>query len=154
MSGELVILLAEDDPGHARLVQRNLRRAGVGNEIRHFPDGQAVLDFLEGLPEGGLPEQQGPYLLLLDIRMPKVDGVEVLRRLKSSPRLRRIPVIMLTTTDDPREVATCHELGCSHYISKPVEYERFVHVVKQLGGFLLLLRVPALDDETLALEDA
>ena len=143
----MIILLAEDDPGHARLVQRNLRRAGVGNEVLHFGDGQALLDFLQGAAEGPTCAADVPYLLLLDIRMPKVDGVEVLRRLKADDKLRRMPVIMLTTTDDPREVALCHDLGCSHYITKPVQYERFVHVVEQLGGFLLLVRVPPLQGE-------
>lgn len=82
------------------------------------------------------------YLLLLDIRMPKVSGEEVLRRIREHPRLRVIPVIILTTTDDPREIRRCHELGCNEYITKPVEYDQFVAVIQRLGFFLQIVRVP------------
>jgi CheY-like chemotaxis protein len=88
------------------------------------------------------------YLLLLDIKMPKVDGVEVLRQIKSDPELRKIPVIMLTTTDDPREVDRCHTLGCSSYIAKPVDYDKFVMAIRQLGLFLAIVEVPRIDGET------
>jgi CheY-like chemotaxis protein len=86
-------------------------------------------------------------LLLLDIRMPKVDGVEVLRQLKEDPLLRKIPVIMLTTTDDPREVERCHLLGCSNYIVKPVDYESYASAVNNLGHFILLVKVPNLMED-------
>src|SRR5437660_6488621 len=101
---ELVILLAEDDEGHAYLVQQNLRDAGLANRIVHVKDGQEALDFIRcvGAYQGRVPN--GPLLLLLDINMPRVDGVEVLRQLKADPRTEKLPVIMLTTTDDPREV--------------------------------------------------
>src|SRR5262249_56369359 len=114
MTKEVVILIADDDAGHARLIERNLQRAGLHNPIVRFENGQDILDFLFG--RGSKPHRQPdiPYLLLLDIRMPKVDGMEVLRQIKANDQLRRLPVIMLTTTDDPREVARCHELGCSN----------------------------------------
>jgi CheY-like chemotaxis protein len=83
------------------------------------------------------------YLVLLDIRMPKVDGVEVLRRIKADPELRRLPVIMLTTTDDAREVSRCHELGCSVYLQKPVDYEKFAEAMRRLGLFIMLMQVPS-----------
>src|SRR5579862_924239 len=104
MTQEVVILVAEDDEGHARLIQKNLSRAGLHNPIQRFANGQEALDFL--FRRGPGPHRGGDtsYLLLLDIRMPKVDGVEVLRQIKSDPELRKMPVIMLTTTDDPREV--------------------------------------------------
>jgi CheY-like chemotaxis protein len=135
------IVIAEDDDGHALLIERNLRRAGIGNELVRCADGQEVLDFFIGNGEPGR-EPDTPYLLLLDIRMPKVDGIDVLKRLKSDAELRKVPVIMLSTMDDPREVDRCHELGCSHYITKPVEYGEFVRILRQLGLFLVVVRVP------------
>jgi len=141
MKHDMVILVAEDDAGHARLIEKNLRRAGLHNRIERFEDGGEVLDFL--LRRGERKRESGTrYLLLLDIRMPKVDGVEVLRQLKADPELRKMPVIMLTTTDDPREVERCHEIGCSHYIVKPVDYDGFAHAISQLGVFVTLVKVP------------
>ncbi len=148
LTEHLVILMAEDDQGHATLVQRNLRRAGIANEIVHVKDGQEALDYVrcEGAHAGRHPN--GPLLLLLDINMPKVDGVEVLRRVKADEHTARIPVIMLTTTDDPREVQRCYDLGCSVYITKPVAYEAFVEAVRRLGLFLSIVRVPREDERT------
>ncbi len=147
MQKEVVILVAEDDEGHAGLIRKNLTRSGIVNELLHFKDGQEILDFL--LQKGdGLQRQIGvSYVLLLDIRMPKLDGVEVLKRLKSDPELRKIPVIMITTTDDPGEIEHCHALGCSSYITKPVGYEDFVNAIRQLGLFLSLVQVPKINGE-------
>jgi CheY-like chemotaxis protein len=142
MVDEVIILIVEDDDGHARLAERNLRRAGIKNEIARFKDGQEIIDFLFCKGEARQREDRAAYLLLLDIRIPKIDGVEVLRRVKQDSELRKIPVIMLTTMDDPREVAACHDLGCSHYIVKPVEYDRFSEVLGQLGLFLKIVQVP------------
>lgn len=140
------ILIVDDDEGHAILVQQNLESAGLSNEIEHFRDGQAVLDFFFGT-DGRPPRHTGEvFLVLLDIRMPKVDGIQVLRRLKADPELRKIPIIMLTTTDDEREVERCHALGCSVYIQKPVEYERFAEAIRRLGMFVTLLLVPAVNE--------
>ena len=144
MKHDMVILVAEDDAGHARLIEKNLRRAGLNNRIERFEDGEQVLDFL--LRRGDRKRvSDTPYLLLLDIRMPKVDGVEVLRQLKADPELRKMPVIMLTTTDDPREVERCHEIGCSHYIVKPVDYDGFAHAISQLGLFVTLVQIPEIN---------
>ncbi len=142
---EVIILVADDDAGHARLIEKNLARAGLHNPLQRFEDGQQVLDFLFRRGKGPKRGHDVPYLLLLDIRMPKVDGVEVLRQLKADAELRKIPVIMLTTTDDPREVIHCHELGCSHYIVKPVDYEKFSETIKQIGLFFSLVEVPAIN---------
>lgn len=140
---EVTILIAEDDDGHAELIIDNLREAGLNNEIVRFRDGQEVLDFLTGPPDTLATRQSGiAYLLLLDIRMPRVDGVEVLRRVKADPELHKLPVIMLTTTDDPREVKNCYELGCSCYITKPVDYDRFSEMLNRLGLFLMVVQVP------------
>ncbi len=134
------ILIVEDDEGHAILIRENLEAAGVKYPILHFRDGQAILDFLF---KPRLPSHQS-FLILLDIRMPKVDGIEVLRRLKADPELRKLPVIMLTTTDDSREVERCHQLGCSVYMQKPIDYDRFTEAIRRLGLFLPLMVVPPL----------
>ncbi len=136
------IVIVEDDEGHAILVRQNLEAAGLNNEFLHFRDGQAALDFFF---KGGKPAAAlGPhsYLILLDIRMPKVDGIEVLRRIKSDPELHKLPVIMLTTTDDAREVERCHQLGCNVYIQKPVDYDKFTEAIRRLGLFLSVVRLP------------
>ncbi len=141
----VIILMAEDDDGHAELVQGNLRDAGVLNEIRRFRDGAETLDFFFGETSGHVEYRvRQSYLLLLDIRMPKVDGVQVLERLKGAPHLRDLPVIMLTTTDDPREVKHCYELGCNSYIAKPVAYPAFNEALHRLGLFIMIIQVPSL----------
>jgi CheY-like chemotaxis protein len=144
MTKEVVILIAEDDDGHARLIEKNLSRAGLHNPIERFINGQEILDFLLRRGPGRHRSADAAYLLLLDIRMPQVDGVEVLRQVKENPDLRKMPVIMLTTTDDPREVERCHALGCSTYIVKPVIYERFAEAINRMGLFISLVQVPQL----------
>ena len=137
----LTILLAEDDEGHAELIRLNLERARVIDEIVHVPDGQEALDYIRR--EGSYADRrQGPLIAILDIKMPVLDGVETLRQLKADARTAMIPVIMLTTTDDPREVEHCYQLGCNIYITKPVEYERFCEVLRELGMFLQFVAVP------------
>jgi CheY-like chemotaxis protein len=138
----ILIVLAEDDDGHATLVERNLSRVGVANTLLRLRDGQEALDFLQG--QNGRPARDSsqPVLLLLDIKMPRVDGIEVLRQLKADPKTTLIPVIMLTTTDDPREIKRCYELGCSVYITKPVDYQSFVEAINRLGLFLQVVRIP------------
>jgi CheY-like chemotaxis protein len=145
MPHEVVILVADDDAGHARLIEKNLQRAGLHNPVVRFENGQEILDFLFGQGTGAKRTPGMPYLLLLDIRMPKVDGVQVLAQIKAEPSLRKMPVIMLTTTDDPREVARCHQLGCSSYLVKPVDYERFSDAIQQLGLYISLVQVPELN---------
>ena len=147
MNREVIIVIAEDDSGHATLIEKNLRRAGLSNEMVFCRDGQETLDFLFKTGDGHHRNSGMAHLLLLDIRMPEVDGVEVLRQVKQDPELSKMPVIMLTTTDDPREVEQCHLLGCSSYITKPVDYEKFVEVIRRLGLFLLLVAVPKLNGE-------
>ena len=132
------ILIVDDDEGHAILIRENLQAAGLNNRIEHFRDGQAILDFFANRSPGTLET----FLVLLDIRMPKVDGIEVLRRLKADPELSKLPVIMLTTTDDSREVERCYELGCSVYIQKPVDYDRFAEAIRRLGLFVTLVLAP------------
>ncbi|MFM8335974.1 MAG: response regulator [Opitutaceae bacterium] len=140
MTPQPTILIVDDDEGHAILIRENLEAAGLTNRIRHFRDGQAILDFLfKDSPAVG-----ESFLVLLDIRMPKVDGIEVLRRIKADAKLRKLPVIMLTTTDDSREIVRCHELGCNVYMQKPVDYDRFSEAIRRLGGFVPFLQIPRL----------
>ena len=136
------ILIVEDDEGHAILIRENLELAGLNNPVRHFRDGQAILDYFFDSSGKAVRGHDGTYLVLLDIRMPKVDGIEVLRRLKADPSLRTLPVIMLTTTDDTREVQRCHDLGCNVYIQKPVDYDKFAEAIRRLGHFVSMLLVP------------
>jgi len=138
---QITMLVADDDPGHVRLIQKNLQRSGLLTPIEHFSNGQDLLDFLFRVgPRKCLADAS--YLILLDIRMPRTDGVEALRQIKAHPELKKIPVIMLTTTDDPREVERCHALGCNNYIVKPVDYEKFSEAIKHLGLFVGLVQVP------------
>ncbi|WP_260175044.1 MULTISPECIES: response regulator [Paraburkholderia] len=150
MAGERVsIVLIEDDDGHATLVERNLRRSGVSNGFLRFRDGQEALDYFFGVPGApglsGYPSREdlANFVVLLDLRMPRVDGFEVLRRLKAEPATATVPVIVLTTTDDPREIERCYELGCNVYITKPVEYDAFIEAVRRLGFFLQIVKLPA-----------
>jgi CheY-like chemotaxis protein len=138
----LLILLAEDDDGHASLIQRNLRRAGVANEVVRVRDGQEALNYIRC--QGAYADRPcgAPLLLLLDIKMPRVDGVGVLQAIKADPATAQVPVIMLTTTDDPREVDRCYQLGCSVYVTKPLQYEEFVDALTRLGMFLEIIKVP------------
>lgn len=137
-----IIVIVEDDEGHAILIRQNLEAAGLNNRTLHFRDGQAALDFFFSAGPGQTYEPGRTYLVLLDIRMPKVDGVEVLRRLKAHETLRRLPIIMLTTTDDTREVERCYALGCNVYIQKPVDYDKFAEAIRRLGLFITLLLAP------------
>ncbi len=143
MRSDLVtIILAEDDDGHATLVQKNLERAGFLNTIVRAKDGQEALDILQNTGEFAGKRPTGPMLLVLDLKMPRLDGFEVLRRMKSDPELARIPTIVLTTTDDPREVEACYKLGCNVYLTKPVAYEAFIEAIRRLGMFLQLVKFP------------
>ncbi len=146
-TNDVVILVVEDDPGHATLMTRNLQRSGISNDLVVFKDGQEILDFLFRLGDGPHRQSGLHYLLLLDIRMPKVDGVDVLRQIKQDSELRKIPVIMITTTDDPREVENCHSIGCSHYIVKPIDHDKFVKAIRQLGLFLRVVEIPKINGD-------
>ena len=146
MTSPVTILIAEDDDGHAELIQDHLREAGVNNPMRRFRDGQEAWDYLNTVNGGEHRENGKAYLLLLDIRMPRMDGVEVLRRVKQSPALRNMPVIMLTTTDDPREVEACYRLGCNCYVTKPIDFTRFSEALRTLGLFVMIVQVARLSE--------
>ena len=135
------IVMIEDDEGHARLIEKNIRRAGILNDIRHFTDGTTALDFLFNAADG--PAKSGPAMILLDLNLPDMSGTDILARIKAegSP-LRRTPVVVLTTTDDKVEIERCYDLGCNVYITKPVNYESFAQAIRQLGLFLSVIQVP------------
>jgi len=140
------IVMIEDDEGHARLIEKNIRRAGISNDIRHFTDGTSALDYLFHSPDG--PALNGPALILLDLNLPDMSGTDILVRIKAegSP-LRRTPVIVLTTTDDKVEIQRCYDLGANVYITKPVDYENFATAIRQLGLFLSVIQVPVVEPD-------
>jgi len=131
-------LVAEDDEGHFSLIRKNLFRMGFRSRVLRFADGQEVLDFMFGRGEGPKREDDKNYLLLLDIRMPNVDGVEVLRQLKADERLRKIPVVVLTNVNEGEAVEQCRKLGCVDYIVKPIDSVGFVQTIHKVGLSLLL----------------
>ncbi len=138
---DLTILIAEDDDGHAELIMEGLKESGVCNHMIRFADGEQTWDFISGKSENMGFDSNKTYLLLLDINMPKMDGLEVLQRIKEDKRLKNLPVIMLTTTDDPREVEKCYSLGCNIYISKPVDFLKFAETLKRLGLFIQVVKI-------------
>ncbi len=140
----VTIVMIEDDEGHARLIEKNIRRAGINNEIRHFLDGTSALKFLYEDRQG--PAMNGPAMVLLDLNLPDMSGTDILAKLKAedSP-LRRTPVVVLTTTDDKVEIQRCYDLGCNVYITKPVNYENFAQAIRQLGLFLAVIQVPEVE---------
>ncbi len=139
---DVKIVLVEDDDGHATLVEKNLRRAGITNTIARMRDGQEALDYIAG--QAGSPSGLDNTVMLLDLNMPRLGGVEVLESLKANPATSAIPIIVLTTTDNPREVERCYELGCNVYVTKPVDYEAFVEAIRRLGFFLQVVKLPPL----------
>lgn len=138
----VTILLVEDDPGHARLIEKNLRRAGVTNEIILVDNGKKAVDFLFRNGEYVGVEQLAHLLVLLDLNLPVLDGYQVLKTIKADERTRKIPIVILTTTDNPHEISKCYELGCNIYVTKPVEYEQFADAMRNLGMFLTIVKIP------------
>jgi len=140
MTQSVNIIMVEDDQGHARLIEKNIRRAGISNDIRHFTDGTSALDHIFNAADG--PVRNGPALILLDLNLPDMSGIDILAAIKADPALRRTPVVVLTTTDDKLEIERCYDLGCNVYITKPVNYENFAAAIRQLGLFLSVIQVP------------
>jgi CheY-like chemotaxis protein len=139
------IIMVEDDEGHARLIEKNIRRAGISNDIHHFTDGTSALNYLYEDPDG--PAHNGPALILLDLNLPDMSGTDILAKIKADGNpLKRTPVVVLTTTDDKVEIQRCYDLGCNVYITKPVNYESFADAIRQLGLFLSVIQVPDLPE--------
>lgn len=135
------IIMVEDDEGHARLIEKNIRRAGVNNEIIAFADGVSVLEYLMGPDGTGQISAYKQLLVLLDLNLPDMTGVDILKAIKENAHLKRSPVVILTTTDDSREIQACYDLGANVYITKPVNYEGFANAIRQLGLFLSVIQV-------------
>jgi len=143
----VTILLVEDDDGHARLLEKNLRRGGVVNQLVRVTDGQEAVDYVSrtGSYEDSV-RYPFPSVVLLDVRMPRLDGFEVLAYLKSDPELMRIPVIMLTSTDNQHEINRAYEMGANGYVVKPVGIESFIDRVVRLGMFIEVIELPENDN--------
>lgn len=142
MSQHVTIIMIEDDEGHARLIEKNIRRAGVRNEIVSLPDGTSAIEHLFGEDGSGARHSGRALLILLDLNLPDMSGVDILKRLKENEHLKRSPVVVLTTTDDQHEIQRCYDLGCNVYITKPVDYDSFAHSIRQLGLFFSVIQIP------------
>jgi CheY-like chemotaxis protein len=138
---DVIVLIAEDDDGHAELIKDGLKESGVCNEIIRFSNGEDAWHFLSCTGDNEVRDKSKSYLLLLDINMPKMGGIEVLTKVKSVDDLKEIPVIMLTTTDDPREIKACYKLGCNLYITKPVQFDKFAETLYRMGLFLQIVKI-------------
>jgi len=142
MTNPVTIIMVEDDEGHARLIERNIRRSGVNNEIIPFSNGTEALDYLFGADGSGLKHKGKALLILLDLNLPDMTGIDILRRVKGNNYLKSAPVVILTTTDDSHEIKRCYELGCNVYITKPVNYDSFANAIRQLGLFFSVMQIP------------
>jgi CheY-like chemotaxis protein len=142
MSSPVTIVMIEDDEGHARLIERNIRRSGINNEILPFTNGTAAVDYLFGKDGTGASHESEALLVLLDLNLPDMTGIDILKRVKENKYLRATPVVVLTTTDDSHEIKRCYEHGCNVYITKPVNYESFANAIRQLGLFFSVIQVP------------
>ncbi|MDA1266915.1 MAG: response regulator [Planctomycetota bacterium] len=127
MKGPFRLLVVEDDPGHAALFQRTLRRAGVKNEVVVLEDGSTALEFLKQ------EHRPGEDVMLLDLRLPGLDGIGVLGAMRQDPLLADLPVIMTSTTLDPKEEEVCHVLGCDCFLLKPIRHDAFLGALRRLG---------------------
>lgn len=145
MKRDPVIILAEDDDGHAGLIYKIVKRAGVDNDILHFEDGEKTLNYILKRGDDFHREDGVSHILLLDIRMPVVDGKEVIRQVKQDKELQNMPIVVLSATDDTWEKENCYSLGCSTYIVKPIQHEEFTKVINQLGHYLMEDVIPTLD---------
>ncbi len=139
---QVTIVMIEDDLGHATLIEKNLRRAGIMNDVHHIDNGRRAMDFFTSAGEYGGKALPPCMLILLDLNLPEIDGFEILRHLKSHDETRQIPIIILTTTDNPREIEKAYALGCNIYVTKPVVYDNFADSIRRLGLMLAVVKVP------------
>ena len=143
MNGQVEILLVEDNPNDAELALRALKKNNLANNVAVVTDGEEALDFVFARGAFGQRNiENGPKVILLDLKLPKVDGLEVLRAIKSDPVTRIIPVVVLTSSKEERDIVESYKLGVNSYIVKPVEFDKFVAAVKDLGLYWLLLNQP------------
>jgi len=137
---DVEILFAEDSPEDAMLTIRALKKSGFANKLHHVKDGAEALDFLYCRGSYALRNtKEHPKLILLDLKMPKMSGIEVLEQIKSDAGLRSIPVVILTSSKEDPDVQKCYDLGANSYIAKPVESENFFNVIKEIGLYWMVL---------------
>ncbi len=137
---EVEILLVEDNPSDEELTQRALRKNNIANSLHVARDGAEALEFIFATGAyTGRKVENGPKLILLDLKLPKVDGLEVLKRVKTDERTMSIPVVVLTSSKEERDIVDSYKLGVNSYIVKPVDFDKFVEAVAQLGLYWLLL---------------
>jgi two-component system, response regulator len=132
-----VILLVEDDPDHELLTIRALRKSNIANDIRVARDGEEAIRLLFGDDDDSL--KMPPQVILLDLKLPKVDGLEVLRRIRESDKTRMLPVVILTSSDEESDIVRSYKLGVNSYIRKPVNFNEFAEATRQLGMYWLVL---------------
>ena len=143
MYSEKVILLVEDNPDDEALTLRALRRNNILNEVVVARDGVEALDYLFGTGSyAGRDTRIQPQVVLLDLKLPRLGGLEVLQRLRSDPRTKLQPVVILTTSNEDSDVLSGYELGVNSYIRKPVDFNQFIDAVRQLGLYWLMLNIP------------
>jgi CheY-like chemotaxis protein len=143
IDNDIEVLLVEDSPDDLDMALRALRKAHLANRIQVARDGAEALEFIFGTgAHNGRKVENGPKVILLDLKLPKIDGLEVLRRVKSDPRTKMIPVVVLTSSKEQPDVVECYNLGVNSYIVKPVNFERFASAVAELGMYWLLLNHP------------
>jgi CheY-like chemotaxis protein len=134
----LKILLVEDNPAHAELIIRSLEDHQIPNDIYHASDGEMALDYLfHREPYNDVSENPHPHVILLDIRMPKIDGLNVLREIKTAPELKHIPVVILTTSEADQDVAKAYNNYANSYLVKPVDFDKFMQLMDELGFYWL-----------------
>jgi two-component system, response regulator len=138
------ILLVEDNPKDVELTRRALQRANVTNGINVVEDGVEALNFFFGEDgKGGCPDDECPVVILLDLKLPKIDGLEVLRRIRANDKTKRIPVVVLTSSSEEQDIISSYNLGANSYVRKPVRFEDFAEAIRQLGLYWLILNQPA-----------
>ena len=140
---EVEILLVEDNPADAELTLRALKKRNLANRVIRVSDGEEALNFIfAGGPFNGRQIEQKPRVILLDLKLPKVDGLEVLQAIKSDPRTQQIPIVVLTSSKEERDIVESYRLGVNSYIVKPVDFDKFSAAVDELGLYWLLLNQP------------
>jgi two-component system response regulator len=139
-ANEVEIILIEDNPDDAALTIRAFKQNKIGNSLVHLKDGQEAFDYIfDGKEFGGKKFSDLPKVILLDLKMPKINGIEVLERVKSDPKTKTIPVVVLTSSAEDPDIKRCYELGANSYIVKPVEFENFTKSVVDLGVYWLVM---------------
>ena len=143
MDQNVIILMAEDNPGHAKLIKKHLKRSGLTNTIIHFNNGSELLEYLKKDKKENLNIEEGKqFVAILDLKMPIIDGQMALKKIKNDAIFSVIPILILSTSDDPKEIHHCYKLGCNGYVVKPVISEDFSDVIKNLVSYFNIIQIP------------